>query len=130
MALATSAFAGWALANSGGSPVAHALHLFSFAAGGPGFVVPFGLLVAGVSVVARLQRFAPRWLMFAGLLIAALAELSVFAFVWWSAAILLPIARFSGLPWMIAVAIFLPTSRAARVPPAPIHHESVAETAV
>jgi len=131
VALATSAFADYALSQSGDSAaVAHALHLFSFAAGGPGFVVPFGLLVAGVSVVAGLQRFAPRWLMFSGFVIAAIAELSVFVFVWRAAAILLPIARFAGLLWMIAVGILLPTSRTARARPAPIRQEVAAGAAV
>ena len=116
VALATSAFAAWALA--------HALHMFSFAAGGPGFVVPFGLLVAGVSVVAGLQRFTPRWLMVAGLAIAAIAELSVLTFVWPAAAILLPIVRFTGLLWMVGIGIVIPTSRAPRAQPAPIREAS------
>lgn len=118
IALATSGFATWALAHPGvaeSDGAAHALHLFSFAAGGPGFVVPFGLLVAGISVVAGLQRFIPRWLMLAGLVIAAIAELSVFAFVWPAAGLLLPIGRFSGLVWVIAVGVLLPTSRTARM---------------
>jgi hypothetical protein len=122
VALATSAFAQWALSdpgisNSGG--VVRMLHLFSFAAGGPGFVVPFGLLVAGISLVAGLQGFMPRWLMNAGLVLAAIAELSVFALVWPAAAILLPVARFSGLLWTIGVGAVLPKSREARRRPAP-----------
>ncbi|TMB33165.1 MAG: hypothetical protein E6J61_06005 [Deltaproteobacteria bacterium] len=127
VALATSAFAAWALAQAGGPDaraVAHALHMFSFAAGGPGFVVPFGLLVAGVSVVAGLQRFTPRWLMVAGLAIAAIAELSVLTFVWPAAAILLPIVRFTGLLWMVGIGIVIPTSRAPRAQPAPIREAS------
>jgi len=117
VAIATSAFAAWALAQpsvaeSGG--VVHAFHAFAFAAGGPGFVVPFGLLVAGISVVAGLQDFVPRWLMIAGLVLAALAELSVFALVWQPAAILLPIGRVLGLVWMIVMGSMLPKSRAPR----------------
>src|SRR5262249_37820404 len=57
IALTTSAFAQWVLAQpgvAGPSSIAHALHLFAFAAGGPGFVVPFGLLVARVAVVSGL----------------------------------------------------------------------------
>jgi hypothetical protein len=123
VALMTSAFAAWVLAQPGVSDsvgIAQAIHLFSFAAGGPGFVVPFGLLVAGVSVVAGLQGFAPRWIMAAGLVIAALAELSVFAYVWQGAAILLPIARFSGALWMVVIGILLPSSRSARTRRVPI----------
>jgi len=112
IALATSAFAQWVLAQPGISDAtAHALHLFSFAAGGPGFVVPFGLLLAGIATVAGLQAFIPRWLMTLGLIFAAIAELSVFAFVLPAAAFLLPVARFSGLFWMIVAAAMLPKSR-------------------
>jgi hypothetical protein len=121
VALATSAFAQWTLAQPGISdPAAHMLHLFSFASGGPGFVVPFGLLVAGISVVAGLQAFISRWLMWLGLVIAAIAELSVFALVLPAAVVLLPIARFSGLLWMLIAAAMLPKSRrrlADRLPP-------------
>jgi len=118
IALGTSGFAAWTLAQPGipgSGGVAHALHLFAFAAGGPGFVVPFGLLVAGISVVAGLQGFAPRWVMVAGLAVASISELSVFALVWLPAAILLPIGRFAGILWMVAAGILLPTSRTAKV---------------
>jgi len=116
VALATSAFAQWALAQPGiseASAVTHALHLFAFAAGGPGFAVPFGLLIAGCAVVGGLQRLLPRWLMWAGLVLSAAAELSVFALVWEPAVFLLPVVRFLGLLWMLAMAARLPVSRPA-----------------
>jgi hypothetical protein len=117
VALATSAFAQWALsqpgvADAGGA--ARALHLFAFAAGGPGFAVPFGLLLAGVALVGGLQRFLPRWLMGSGLALAAIAELSVLALVWRPAVLLLPVARFAGLLWIIAAGAVLPSARRAR----------------
>jgi len=114
--LATSACAQWVLAQpvvAGGSALP-ILHLFSFATGGPGFAVPFGLLLAGVSVVGGVQRLIPRWLMAAGLAIAVIAELSVFTFVWTPMVISLPIARFGGLLWMIGAGALLPQARAAR----------------
>jgi hypothetical protein len=117
VALATSAFAQWALAQPGvaeSAAAARVLHSFAFAAGGPGFVVPFGLLVAGIAVVAGLQAFVPRWFMTVGLVLAAIAELSVFALVSQGAAFLLPIGRFLGLVWLIAAGWLLPKSRAAR----------------
>ena len=117
IALTTSAFAQWVVAQPGvsaDSSVAHALHLFSFAAGGPGFAVPFGLLIAGVAVVAGLQSFIPRWLMWTGLFLAAVAELSVFAFVWLPAAFLLPVARFPGMLWLIGAGATMPKARRAR----------------
>jgi hypothetical protein len=115
-ALATAGFAQWTLAqpdvhDAGG--VAHVLHLLSFAAAGPGFAVPFGLLIAGVSVVAGLQRFVSRNLMAFGLVLASAAELSVFALVWRPASLLLPVARFIGLIWMIAIGASLPNMRGA-----------------
>src|SRR5262249_30259198 len=96
------------------SNAARILHLFLFAAGGPGFAVPFGLLLAGVSVVGGLQRLIPRWLMATGLVLAVVAVLSVFVFVWRPMVIALPIARFGGLLWMIAAGAVLPKTRAAR----------------
>src|SRR5262249_11855504 len=121
VALATSAFAQWTLAQPGVSDTggtAHAFHLFAFAAGGAGVVVPFGLLVAGVALVAGIQGLMPCWLMWIGRVLAAIAELSVFAFVWPPAMFLLPIARFPGLLWMIAVGAILPASRRALSRPA------------
>jgi len=115
LALSTSAFAQWVLAQPGISDSsAHALHLFSFAAGGPGFVVPFGLLLAGIATVAGLQAFIPRWLMWLGLILSALAELAVLALVWRPAVFLLPVVRFAGLLWMIAAGTALPKSREGR----------------
>ncbi len=114
IALATSAFGLWALARpevAGSADLARALQLFSFAAGDPGFAVPFGLFVAGISVVAGLQALVPRWLMAFGLAIAAVAEVSVLALVWPAAAILVPAARVSGLVWVIIVGALLPKSR-------------------
>jgi len=115
VALATSAFAQWVLAQPGLSDsTAHALHLFSFVAGGPGFIVPFGLLMAGIATVAGLQDFIPRWLMWFGLILSALAEVAVLALVWRPAVFLLPIVRFVGLFWLIAVGAILPNSKEPR----------------
>jgi hypothetical protein len=117
VALATSAFAQWVLAQPGhATGLTRALHLFSFAAGGPGFAVPFGLLIAGIAVVGGIQRFMPQWLSWLGLALAAVAELSVFALVWVPAAFLLPVARFLGMFWLIGAGAALPTTRRARPP--------------
>jgi hypothetical protein len=116
-ALATAAFAQWVLAQPGiaEGAVARVLHLFSFAAGGVGFAVPFGFLLSGIAIVGGVQRFLPRWLMYIGLVPAAAAELSVFALLWTPAALLLPVARFLGMLWLIAAGVALPTSRRAAV---------------
>ena len=114
--LALSSFVQWALASCAlylSAGTTHVLHLLMFATGGPGYVVPFGLFVAGISVTSGIQGFSPRWLMFAGLAIALAAELSSLVLVLPAVAPLLPIARFLGLAWMLCVAAYLPRSRRA-----------------
>jgi hypothetical protein len=111
---ALSALVQWVLAQpevaaSGG--MMHGFHLLAFATGGPGYVVPFGILVAGVSVSAGLPRHVPRWVMWFGLAIAAIAELSSLTIAIPTAVYLLPAARFLGFVWLIAVGATLPTTR-------------------
>jgi hypothetical protein len=109
-----SALAQWVLAQSGvasADGTLRAFHLLAFATGGPGVVAPFGLLVAGVSVSGALARKLPRWVMWFGLVIAAIAELSTLTMVTPMAAYLLPAARFPGLVWLIVVGAKLPAVR-------------------
>ena len=87
------------------------LHDLSFAAGGVGHVVPLGLLIAGVAVPGWLARLLPRWLAFAGLAIAAVAELSTLALLVPQLSVLLPTARFTALAWLVAVGFRLPRTR-------------------
>jgi hypothetical protein len=89
-----------------------ALQDLAFATGGPGHVVPLGLLVAGIAVPGLLARLLPRWLAVAGLGIAAVAELATLSLLLDNAAFLLPVARFTGLAWLIAVGFLLPRNRA------------------
>lgn len=113
---AASACAQWVASQPGVSEipaVTRPLHLLSFAVGGPACIACFGLLVAGVSAVAGLPGLLPRWLMLAGLGIAAVAEISVLTFVAPVFSYLLPLARFGGLAWMICVGALLPKARTA-----------------
>jgi hypothetical protein len=89
-----------------------ALQNLAFAAGGPGHVVPLGLLVAGIAVPGLLARLLPRWLAVTGLVIAMLAESATLTLLFDGAAYLLPLARFTGLAWLIAVGFTLPRHRA------------------
>jgi len=115
--LALSALVGWTLAESGlaasGGDV-RSLHLLFFALGGPGYVAAAGLFAAGVSLSAGLTGLLPMWLMWLGLAIAALAELSTLTLLSPAAAYLLPLARFPLFVWMIGAAAVLPRFRQSR----------------
>ncbi|MFF2779636.1 hypothetical protein ACFVU3_32645 [Streptomyces sp. NPDC058052] len=91
--------------------VIRALQSLAFATGGPGHVVALGLLVAGVAVPGLLAGLLPRGLALGGLVLAAVAELSTLALLFDGAAVLLPIARFGGLLWLIAAGFLLPRHR-------------------
>ena len=90
-----------------------ALQLLGFATGGVGHVVGLGLLLAGVSVPAAFARLVPRWLVWLGLILAILAELSSVSMVFPMASLLLPLSRFPALIWLIGVGFAMPASRGA-----------------
>jgi hypothetical protein len=114
--LAISALVSWTLAqpgiadDPGGLRI---LQLLTFAFGGPGHVVPLGLLLAGVSVPAAFARLLPRWLVWFGLIVAVIAELSWLSLIAPVAGPLLPIARFPALLWLTIAGFMLPTARGA-----------------
>jgi hypothetical protein len=89
-------------------PVTKLVHFLSFLFGGVGFAVPFGLLVAGVSITSLFRRLLPRWLVWFGILVAAAGELSTLSLVSYAANFAIPIARFGGFIWLVAVAAKLP----------------------
>ena len=113
-ALALSGLIGWTSSQSASvaSPaLAKALANLGFAAGSAGFVVPLGLLLAGVSVPAVIQRLTPRpWAWF-GLVVAAVSVLSTFTLLTSALDPTLPVGRFGGLIFLIAVSVVLPQSR-------------------
>ncbi|MFE4227024.1 hypothetical protein ACFRJ8_03935 [Arthrobacter sp. NPDC056886] len=114
--LMLSAAVGWVLSRpeiTTDGTLTHALAFLAFITGGVAYVVGLGLLVAGIAVPALILRFVPRWLAWAGLVIAALAELSFLSMVIEPLQFLLPIGRFGGLLWLVAVGFLLPRSRAA-----------------
>jgi hypothetical protein len=88
--------------------VVRALQDLAFATGGTGHVVFLGLLTAGIAVPGLLAGLLPRRLALIGLVIAAVAELSTLTLLVSDAAILLPIARFTALAWLIATGFVLP----------------------
>jgi hypothetical protein len=109
--LMVSAATQWVLAQPGirqNQGVARAFQGLSFVTGGPGHVVPFGLLIAGIAVIAAFSGLLPRPLALAGVTIAVVAEVSTISIALHGAGILLPIARFAGYAWLIAAAALLP----------------------
>jgi len=109
--LAFSALAEWALSTPemaslpGGVRV---LQLLGFMGGGPGFVVPLGLFYLGVSITAGLYRFIPKWLMWAGIVLGVCSEIASLTLITWKAAAFIPVGRYLGILWMIAIALSLP----------------------
>jgi hypothetical protein len=112
--LALSGLFTWVAADTAadaGPALARVLFDLSFAAGAAGFVVPFALLVAGVAVPSLVLRLTPRWLAWAGLVIAAAGVLSTLTLLTSALDATLPIGRFGGLIWIVAVSLLLPASR-------------------
>jgi hypothetical protein len=104
--LAASGLLTWALGQASGgapAPVVHMLTDFVFALGGVGFVGGVGLLIAGIAVPCVILGLVPRWLGWLGLILAALSEVSFLALLWPGFDVLLPVGRFIGLLWLIAI---------------------------
>ncbi len=87
-----------------------ALYWLDQGLGGSGFSVPFGVLIAGVSIPAAFMRLLPKWIIVLGLLIALCGELSWLNLVSSKALFLVPLTRFPGFEWMIAAGFALPRS--------------------
>jgi hypothetical protein len=83
-------------------PLLEAFHYLSVALGGPGFTMPFGLLMAGVSVTAAFRGVLPKWLIVFGLALALVGELSWISMLVPQAGVLIPLARWPGFVWLIA----------------------------
>jgi hypothetical protein len=112
--LALSALTTWVITQPGMADdlsTLRALQLLTFATGGPGHVVPLGLLLAGVSVPSAFARLMPRWLIWLGLIVAAVAEISSVSLILSMAGVFLPLARFPALVWLVGAGLTLPTSR-------------------
>jgi hypothetical protein len=88
-----------------------ALYYLTYLTGGPWHVVALGLLIAGISVPGLIVGLLPRPVAWAGLAIAVLAELTTLVLIWPGLSPLLPIARFTGLIWLIVAGVLLPVRR-------------------
>jgi hypothetical protein len=93
------------------SGVIHLQHLLVFAMG-VGHIVAAGLLLAGASLAGGVTELLPRWLMWLGPVLAAIAELSTLTLLLPGAAYRLPVGRLGTFIWMLAVGACLPKSLA------------------
>lgn len=122
----------WILAQPGiadvpthGAVVVRALYLFAFMLDGPAYAGSLGLLLAGLAVAGLIGKLLPRWLAWAGLVIAGLGELSFLSMLLPVFGMLIPLTRFPGYLWLITAGFFL-SARKSRTAPAvaePLHRE-------
>lgn len=112
--LALSGLVGWSAAQTAdvADPAqAKLLAQAAFATGGVGFTTPFALLLAGIAVPGLILRLLPRPLAWSGLVIGAVGVLSSATILTQALDPTLPITRFGGALWLIAVGILLPRTR-------------------
>lgn len=93
-----------------------ALYYLSYAFGGPGFSVPMGLLLAGVSVPAAFLKLLPKWVVGLGLVLAVCGELSWLNLIAPKALFLIPLTRFPSFIWLIATGFMLPSAATRPLP--------------
>jgi hypothetical protein len=109
--LAACALCSWVLSVpevNASAPVTRALYVLSFLFGGTAFAAGFGLLAAGVSLTSYFARLLPQWLMWFGMVVAVAGVLSTFSLIASPMEYAIPITRFGGILWLIAVAVMLP----------------------
>jgi hypothetical protein len=93
------------------APVVRALYLFAFMLDGPAYAGSLGLLLAGLAVAGLLTRLLPRWLAWAGLVVAAMGELSFLSMLVPVFGMLIPLTRFPGYLWLIIAGFVLSTTK-------------------
>jgi hypothetical protein len=112
--LALSSLTAWTLSRpevTSDATLVRALYYLTYLTGGPWHVVTLGLLIAGMAVPGLIVGLIPRPVAWAGLVIAGIAELTTLVLIWLGLSPLLPLARFTGLVWLIVAGAFLPLRR-------------------
>ncbi|MGI8678082.1 MAG: DUF4386 domain-containing protein [Jatrophihabitans sp.] len=112
--LALGGLIGWTSAETAhlhDAAVARVLGDLAFATGAVGYVVPFALLVAGVAVPSLLKGLMPRPLAITGLVIAAIGMISTATLLSLNLGPTVPVVRFGGLIWLVAVSVLLTRTR-------------------
>jgi hypothetical protein len=90
-----------------------AFYYLQYAFGGPGFSMPMGLFVAGVSILANSMKLLPKWIIWSGFLIAVLGVMSclnILLPVTNPIPLLIPLTRFPAFVWLIAAGFALSKS--------------------
>jgi hypothetical protein len=108
---AMASYASGRLAGDASPALAKALADLSFFSGGPAFAAMFALLVFGVSATGLKAGLLPKAATVPGLVIAVVGVLAVLSPVASGFSYLVPVERFGGLVWLIAVAPLLPQTR-------------------
>ncbi len=112
--LSSSALLLWTMVHpgiAGNSMLLNALYYLSYALGGPGFSVPTGLLIAGITIPSVFMKLLPKWMIIVGIIIAIMGELSWFNLVSPRVLPLIPLTRFPGFIWLIIAGFKLPKSK-------------------
>src|SRR5882757_4283162 len=112
--LALSSLTAWTLSRpevTSDAALVRALYYLTYLTGGPWHVVTLGLLIAGMAVPGLIVGLLPRPVAWTGLVIAGLAELTTLVLIWPGLSPLLPVARFTGLIWLIVAGAMLPLRR-------------------
>ena len=115
--LALSSLTAWTLSRpevTSDTALVRALYYLTYLTGGPWHVVTLGLLIAGIAVPGLVVGLLPRPVAWVGLAIAGLAELATLVLIWPGLSPVLPVARFTGLIWLIVAGAMLPVSRRGR----------------
>jgi hypothetical protein len=109
--LALSSLTAWTLSRpevTSDAALVRALYYLTYLTGGPWHVVTLGLLIAGIAVPGLIIGLLPRSVGWTGLVIASVAELTTLVLIWPGLSPLLPVARFTGLIWLIVAGVLLP----------------------
>ena len=112
--LALSSLTTWTLSRpevTSDAALVRALYYLTYLTGGPWHVVTLGLLIAGIAVPGLIVRLMPLPVAWTGLVIAGIAELTTLVLIWPGLSPLLPLARFTGLIWLIVAGALLPLRR-------------------
>ena len=81
--------------------------------GGAGFSIPFGIMAAGLTIPAAFRKLIPKWIVVLGIAVAVCGQLSWLYMMFPGALPLVPLTRFPGFVWLIAIGLVLPVSHRA-----------------